>query len=65
MWDETDDPEPVSDLLVLGILFFPALFVWFLFARRYSREIRIGASIYALIAVAGLVAALWTMAGRA
>ena len=65
MWDEPEDPEPVSDMLVLGILFFPALFVWFLFAGRYSRAIRIGATIYALFALGGLIVALWTMAGKA
>ena len=48
------EPEPVDDLLVLGILFFPALFAWFLLRPRYSMEIRIGAGIYAAFALIGL-----------
>ena len=43
-FEHEEAPEPVEDLLVLGVLFLPALFVWFLLRRRYAPEIRIGAA---------------------
>ena len=53
------EDEPVHDLLVLGILFFPALFAWFLLRPRYSKEIRIGAGIYATAALVALAYFAW------
>lgn len=53
--------EPVDDLLVLGILFIPAVFVWFLLRPRYSREIRIGAGVYAAFVLLALVFWAWQL----
>ena len=53
----TDGEEPVDDFLVLGLLFFPVVFVWFLLRPRYSTEIRVGAGIYAGLFVVAV--AIW------
>jgi hypothetical protein len=55
--DGAHEEEPVDDLLVLGLLFVPVVAVWFLLRRHYSREIRIGAAIYA--AAVAVAAGLW------
>ena len=51
-----DGEEPVDDLLVLGLLFLPVVFVWLLLRPRYSKEIRIGGGIYAAMVAAGVIA---------
>lgn len=52
---EVDDSyRPLTGGLVLGILFCPILFVWFLLRPGYSREVRIGAFAYVAIGLVGL-----------
>ena len=57
----TEGEEPVDDLTVLGLLFLPVVFVWFLLRRRYSKEIRIGAGIYAGFILLGLAMWAWKL----
>jgi hypothetical protein len=52
------EPRPLSAALLLAILALPLLFVWLLLRPGYSRDLRIGAFLYALLFPAAQIAAL-------
>ena len=63
--DETgNEPRRLSAPLLLAILALPLLFVWLLLRPGYSRDLRIGAFLYALLFPAAQLAALWIASGE-
>jgi hypothetical protein len=61
--EPSDEPRRLSAPLLLAILALPLLFVWLLLRPGYSRELRIGALLYALLFPALQLAALLLTSG--
>lgn len=61
--EPSEEPRRLSARLLLAILALPLLFVWLLLRPGYSRDLRIGAFLYAFLFPAAQLAALLLTSG--